>query len=327
VNITRREFGKKIIASAAALGTSLYFPAILKAEANQESIVVVARSDTLRRIDDDIRKESAAKILNEAVMRIAGKSPAQSAWKSLFSPKETVGIKVSCLPGKKLSSSKSLVYAIVDGLRLAGLDADHIYIWERTNRELVRAGFEISRDGVQVLGTDGLSRGGYSSRIEYAGSVGTCFSRIMEKVDALVNVPVLKDHDIAGASIGMKNFFGAIYNPNKFHSNNCNPYIADLSTHRFIKDRLRLIVCDASRVQVNNGPAYYENYAWEYGGLLVSRDPVALDYLGWQIIEKRRKELNLKSLKEAGREPKYIMTADRLQLGHANERYINKLEI
>jgi hypothetical protein len=86
-------------------------------------------------------------------------------------------------------------------------------------------------------------------------------------------------------------------------------------------------VCDASRVQVNNGPAYYGEYAWEYGGLLVSRDPVALDYLGWRIIENRRRETKLKSLKEAGREPKYIITAAQLKLGHADEKNIKRIEI
>ena len=325
--ITRREFGKKIITSAAAAGLSFYCPGVLVSAPKAPGIVAAARDDRLKRIDNDLRQEVAAEILNEALLKITGQKSPVAAWKSLFSPGEVVGIKVSCLPGKKLSSSRGLVYAIVDGLRLAGIEVNDIYIWERTERELVRAGFKVSRSGVRVLGTDSLSGGGYSSAIEFARSVGTCFSRLMEQVDALVNVPVLKDHDVAGVSIGMKNYFGAIHNPNKFHPDNCDPYIADLSTHRFIKNKQRLVVCDASRVQLNNGPAYYEEYATEYGGLLVSRDPVALDYLGWGIIEKHRRELKLNSLEEAGRRPKYIMTAAGLGLGYADEKNINVINI
>jgi len=61
--------------------------------------------------------------------------------------------------------------------------------------------------------------------------------------------------------------------------------------------------------------------------ILVSQDPVALDYIGWQIIEKRRMEIGLKPLKAVGREPKYILTAARLKLGNIDEKYIRKIEI
>ncbi|MCP4218818.1 MAG: DUF362 domain-containing protein [bacterium] len=172
------------------------------------------------------------------------------------------------------------------------------------------------------MGTDHYNGSGYSNDIEFSGSVGTCFSRIAERVDTLISVPVLKDHDIAGVSIGMKNFYGAIHNPNKFHGNCCDPYVAEICNHRFIKDKLRLTVCDATRAQYNNGPAFFQRYAWEYGGLLVSRDPVALDYVGWQMIEEKRKKEGLKSLKNCKREPTYIKTAEKLGLGHAN---INKI--
>ena len=149
----------------------------------------------------------------------------------------------------------------------------------------------------------------------------------MELVDSHISIPVLKDHDIAGVSIGMKNFYGAIYNPNKFHFNRCDPYVADLMNFPIIKDKLKLIVCDATRVQVNNGPAYYPRYGWEYGGLLVSCDPVALDYIGWQIIEKRRAELKLKSLQKSGREPTYIHRAAELKLGHTDPKMIKIIDI
>jgi uncharacterized protein (DUF362 family) len=326
MKLTRREFGKQVVYSAAALSASLSFPTFLIPSAAR-SRVVIARSEKLKRVNHQLSKENAAHFLDLALVKITGHSSPAAAWRSLFSPGESIGIKLSCLPGKPLSSGHGLVMAIVQGLKAAGLKEKNIYIWERTNRELERAGFAISRSGLKIEGTDAYLGDGYSDNIEFAGSVGTRFSRIMEKVDALINVPVLKDHDLAGVSISMKNFYGAIYNPNKFHRNNCDPYVAELSTHPMIKDKLRLIVCDASRVQVNNGPAFYPKYAWEYGGILVSQDPVALDYIGWQIIEKQRKELGLKPLKAVDREPKYILTAARLKLGNIDEKYIRKIEI
>jgi uncharacterized protein (DUF362 family) len=326
MKMTRREFGKKVLLSTAGLGASLYLPG-MPSFMEKESIVVLARSDELRRVGNQIKKSAAARYLNRAMRKITHSTSSTAAWKSLFSAKEKIGIKLSCLPGMPLSSSKELVMAIVDGLVSAGVKGENIYVWERTARELQGAGFKITQSGINIVGTDYFYGDGYSKSIEISGSVGTCFSQIVYAVDALISVPVLKDHDIAGVSIGMKNFYGAVYNPNKFHGNRCDPYVADLCNHPFIKNKLRLTVCDATRVQVHNGPAFYPKYAWEYGGLLVSRDPVALDYIGWQIIEERRKALGLKSLKMSGREPSYIKSAEKLKLGRADMKYIRKIEI
>ncbi len=326
MSMTRREFSKTVLSSVAGVGASLYLPG-MPSPAEKESIVAIARSAKLQRVGSQVSKAAAADYLNRSMKRITGAPSAVSAWKSLFSGKETVGIKLSCLPGMPLSSGKGLVMAIVDGLRSAGVRGENIYIWERTGRELKGAGFKISHVGLNVVGSDYFSNAGYSESIVFSGSVGTCFSKIMERVDAVISVPVLKDHDIAGVSIGMKNFYGAIYNPNKFHGNRCDPYVADLCNHPIIRDKLRLTVCDATRVQVNNGPAFYPKYAREYGGLLVSRDPVALDYTGWQIIEELRKEMGLKPLEAVDREPTYILSAAKLGLGRADAKHIKKINI
>ncbi len=312
--ITRRSFNKRMVLATAGLAGVLSVPYLVMPTGGK-SRVIIARSEMLKRMHNQLAKERVAPFLDRAVQKLTGQNSRGAAWKSLVSPGERVGIKLSCLPGPGLSSSYGLVMAIVDGLMAGGVKENNILLWERTDRELVRAGFALSGSGLRVQGTDAYDGDGYGDNIEFAYSVGTRFSRIMEEVDALINVPVLKDHDLSGVSISMKNFYGAIYNPNKFHRNNCNPYIAELNSHSLIKDKLRLIVCDGSRIQVNNGPAYFPRYAVEYGAILVSQDPVALDFAGWQIIEKERQRLQLPTLKAVEREPKYILTAETLKLG------------
>lgn len=62
-------------------------------------------------------------------------------------------------------------------------------------------------DGIQCFGTDELPGGGYEAEPQLSGSVGTCFSKIISRLcTAIINVPVLKDHDLAGISVAMKNF-------------------------------------------------------------------------------------------------------------------------
>ena len=309
------------------LAVSRLFPEPLCASLGEPSRVVVARDRGLVRERNLVKRETAAYHLNRGIQHLTGQLSELSAWRSLFSPRERIGIKLSCLPGIPLSSSRGLVEAIVDGLVSAGVPSHNIIIWERTGRELKEAGYRLSDKGLRVKGTDGFSDGGYSRNIEFAGQVGTCFSVIMEQVDALINVPVLKDHDIAGLSAGMKNFYGAIFNPNKYHGNRCSPYVADLSTHRFIRDKLRLVVVDATRMQLHNGPAFFSRYALDYGGMILGTDPVAVDAICWRILDAERVHAGLKPIALDGRRPDYIDVAREHGLGHAEEKWIERMDI
>jgi uncharacterized protein (DUF362 family) len=326
MTLSRRGFTKALLVSGAALAATP-FRARAQVAPGEASRVALAVSPRLRRVGNDIPGEPAREFLDRALLALTGKSDPAAAWASLFSPHELVGIKVSCLPGRMLSTSPALTAAIVAGLLAAGLQKKNIIVWERSSRELENAGYAISRSGLRTMGSDELPGGGYGDRFAVAGSVGTIFSRIMEDIDALISVPVLKDHDLAGVSIAMKNMYGAIFNPNKFHANRCDPFVADLCSHPLVKGKLRLAVCDASRVQIHNGPAYFPSYAREYGGLLVSRDPVALDFCGWTVIDGLRREAGLPTLAAAGREPAYIRTAARLGLGRADPGLIRRIDI
>lgn len=326
MTLTRRAFARALLCSGAALAAPAFAPLPLAGQ-DGPSPVAQAVSPRLRRAGEDMPAAAAGEFLDRCLKAVTGKGDAAAAWSSLFSPHETVGIKVSCLPGRMLSTSRSLTAAIVTGLLGAGLQKKNIIVWERSSRELEDAGYAISRAGLRIMGSDELPGRGYGDRLAVAGSVGTVFSRILEEIDALISVPVLKDHDLAGVSIAMKNMYGAIFNPNKFHANHCDPFVADLCSHPLIRGKLRLAVCDASRVQYHNGPAYFPRYAGEFGGLLVSRDPVALDACGWAIIESLRKQAGLPSLAAGGREPAYIRSAARLGLGRADPGQIRRIDL
>ncbi|MEW6357967.1 MAG: DUF362 domain-containing protein [Planctomycetota bacterium] len=313
----RREFAKLGIKTLGAGMVSR--PFILSALAggqteNRFPVVTVARNEKIFGHEGVIDQRLLSTILHESVKRATGESSPEAAWSSRFSKRDVVGIKVNSLAGAGLWSHVELVNAIIDGLRMAGVRDENILIWDRLSRELTGAGFTInrSRSGVQCFGTDGA----YEESPEVQGSVGSCFSMIVtRKCTALVNVPVLKDHDLAGVTLGLKNFFGAINNPNKYHDNNCDPYVADLNSVRHIRKKLRLTICDGLIAQCDGGPAHKPDRAWKYAGLLVSTDPVALDWVGAQVIDARRKETGLPPLAKVNRPPKHILTAAKAGLG------------
>ncbi len=290
--------------------------------------VVVAKNGAVIDAQGKPNAAEIARLLDDSVAAATGKSDARAAWASLFGKKDVVGIKVNCLAGRGLSSHPELVAAIVGGLAGAGVSKENIIVWDRLERELAGAGFS-SRTigGARALGTD--SRGaGYEDDIEFSGEIGSCFSRILSRLcTAIVNVPVLKDHDLSGVSLGMKNFYGAIHNPNKYHDNNCDPYIADLNAHPLIAKKLRLVVCDGLKGQYHGGPAFRPQWTWPAATLVVGTDPVAVDRIGLGLIEQKRDDVGMGSLKDVGREAKHIRTAAERGLGVGDIEKISRIAV
>jgi uncharacterized protein (DUF362 family) len=284
-------------------------PAPAQQAASAKSRVVIARDDLLRGSGSAIDSRRMLALLDRAMQTLFNRDHANEAWSRLVRPGDKVGLKVNALGGRGLCSNLQLVEAICERLQQAGIKASDIVVWDRESDELERAGFHLSTggSGVQCFGTDRVD---YEQELVTHGSVGSRLSRILtQRCNVLINVPVLKDHDGAGVTIALKNMYGVIHNPNKYHPNGCNPYIADLNMLPEIRSRMRLTICDATTAQYEGGPAYKPEYSWKQNALLVSQDPVALDYTGWQIIERKRAETGLKTLEAEGRAPHYIATA------------------
>jgi uncharacterized protein (DUF362 family) len=307
----RRDFLKQCFTGAAVLRASGTMGLLAPAQqaASAKSRVVIARDDLLRGTGSTVDSRRMLGLLDRAMQTLCDRDHAVEAWSKLVRPGDKVGLKVNALGGRGLSSNLQLIEAICGRLQEAGIKAGDIVVWDRDSDELERAGFHLSMggSGVQCFGTDRVD---YEPELVAHGSVGSRLSRILtQRSNVLINVPVLKDHDGAGVTIALKNMYGVIHNPNKYHPNGCNPYIADLNMLPEIRTRMRLTICDATTAQYEGGPAYKPQYSWRHNALIVSQDPVALDYTGWQIIERKRAEKGLKTLEAEGRAPHYIATA------------------
>jgi len=335
---TRRQFLGRAGAAACSFAVSGAQPGCAEStgrSAKPPARVVIARDEALTRGQVAEHRELLSKLLNAAMQKLTGASDAAAAWRRYFKPSDRIGIKVNTLG---LSTQPAVVDAIVAGLRSTGVPAQNIIIWDRFDVELTQAGFKLNKSstGVQCRGTDAQSCGsGYQRNIEVSGRIGSCFSKIVaEEVNALISVPVLKDHNLAGVSLGMKNFFGAIHNPNKYHPNTydehgCDPYIADVVAHRFIAPKWRLTVCDATRAQYHAGPTRNPGFAWPFGGMLVGADFVATDAVATDLLEKQRAAKGRKPLarEKRPRPAKHIATAAARGLGVADLSKIERIEL
>lgn len=262
-------------------------------------------------------KESQYRQLLEAGFQaLSGGSDFRPYLKKLF-PGGTVGMKANCLSpfnSTSVSLANAMTHILMEG---AGIAENNVIVWERGSHELKEVGYTLNASsfGPRCLGTDANGIG-YDDMFYSCGKVNSMVSRIVtQMIDHSINLPVLKDHSLAGLSAGLKNMYGAVHNPNKYHADNCNPFAAEISALEPIKKKHRLTIIDAGRVQYDKGPSFDRNSVAYYGGVIISADPIAVDRVALEILEKSRATHKKPSLADDGRPVKYLKSGEDIGLG------------
>lgn len=114
---------------------------------------------------------------------------------------------------------------------------------------------------------------------------------IFQKATAIINVRPARTHHWSGIGGCIKNPIMYSSRPSDYHPDSC----ADLATlwdHFNLRKRVKLNILLMLNPQFHTvGPHSYANkYVWEYKGILVSQDPVAVDAIGLSIIQAKRCE-------------------------------------
>jgi uncharacterized protein (DUF362 family) len=282
-----------------------------------KSRVVIIRAPGVWASDGALVPESIARMTDLGFRLLTGRQDSRESARAVFTPEDRIGIKINTIGGRALSTRPETALSLARWLSRNGVEERDVTIWDRTNRELREAGYGITagRDSLRILGTDD-ARAGYGKTLVSHREVGSLFSTIQtDDITASISLAVLKDHGLAGITAGMKNYFGAIHNPNKYHDSHCDPYVAQVFDTPQVKGKHRLTVIDALLVQYHRGPSYHPRWAERHGSLIFSLDPVAADRAGWDLIESLRKSKGLPSLEEEGRTPLYLATAEKMGLG------------
>jgi uncharacterized protein (DUF362 family) len=145
-----------------------------------------------------------------------------------------------------------------------------------------------------------------------------------DMITALINVPMVKDHRIAGITCAMKNHYGSIFVPDDLHKNQCDPYIAELNAAPVVREKTRLILVDGLRALFNGGPRDHEQYRWRLNTIIAGTDPVAIDTLAGKIIDEKRDD---KDMPPQMPKAHYIQSAAKLGLGTNDLTQIDLKEI
>jgi hypothetical protein len=189
-----------------------------------------------------------------------------------------------------------------------------------TDTQLDIAGFENGRDvcspemarhvagyDPDVFTTMGFCAPQHSPRDDrrFRSHLSMIVSRLVDKV---INLPVLKDHRSAGVTLALKNMSHGMNNnvarshlglqahgfgPTSTHlsgPNQCNTFIPTAVAQPRLRQKVALHILDGLIGVYEGGPGCWNKTwgTWRHNGLFFATDPVALDHIGWDIIDAKR---------------------------------------
>lgn len=241
--------------------------------------------------DDDLDGEIIEGMIARALVELTGDRDPSRALAALIpgvdDPAARFGIKVNCV-NRHLPSHPAVTTAFARLLCTAGAAPDRVIVFDRTDGELFECGYPVGDgDFFRCIGSDHAGAG-YEDRPDLAGGAVRLSAIVTGGVDHLVSLPVLKNHQMAGVTLSLKNQFGSIDRPEALHGDqrDCSPGIAELNALPALRDRFRLALIDATFATCVSGLGARPDFAPM--ALLVSADPVAADWAGQELINRRR---------------------------------------
>lgn len=130
---------------------------------------------------------------------------------------------------------------------------------------------------------------------------------VTRMVNKFITIPVLKDHRSAGVTLALKNLshgmnnnvarshIGGIYrreNPEVSNPNQCNTFIPLAVSHQPMRQKSTLHIMDGLIGVYEGGPGCWNASwgTWQRKSLFFATDPVAMDHVGWDIVDAKRAE-------------------------------------
>lgn len=107
---------------------------------------------------------------------------------------------------------------------------------------------------------------------------------------ALINVPSVKVHAICGIAVSLKNYINFVSNCSQYHEES-GRRLGSIWRQPEIEGKTRLIVVDMLRPYAAHGPQVEPQYRWNYCGILLATDPVAVDTVCLAICQNKRDQL------------------------------------
>ena len=256
-----------------------------------------------------------AELVRGGLSRFTGQANAKSAWLSLISTQDIIGVKVFSAPGASSGTRPAVVAAVIESLLEAGLPAGQIIVWDKRLVDLRLAGYsELARQyGVRLAGAvdegfDGerfysnpiLGRLVYGDlefgrRGEGVGRNSHVTKLLTREITKVVNITPLLNHNAAGVSGALYGLaLGSVDNVLRFENpEQLATAVPEIYALPEVGDRVILNIVDALICQYRGEERTLLHYSAVLNQLWFSTDPVALDILALAELNRHNKDRKL----------------------------------
>lgn len=306
--------------------------------------------------------EPIRQMMTKGMMELTGAADARAAWKLFVEPGDVVGIKVNPVGSPHVISCPEVLREIIAQVTAAGVKPQDIIVYDRYRRQFLSAGFDkwlpekvrwmhAAEDYEEIqqaiegydpdhymdmaLVRPGYDIGNLTARRSYAAQF------ITRHVNKLINLPVLKDHQSAGVTLALKNMsHGLVNNVSRSHAtttmNTCGAFIPAVVSMPVIRNKAVLHVLDGIKALYHGGPGARPQFVWEHKTMYFATDPVSLDRIGWEEIDKKRVAVGMPTLNLdrpdkfstfLQRQPEHVEIAGAMGLGEWNRAKIELKQI
>ncbi len=293
------------------------------------------------------RRDVVQQMVDCAITNLTQKPSVSAAWLSLVSTQDTVGIKVFSEPGPNSGTRPAVVAAVIQGLIAAGLPPKHIIVWDKLRANLLLAGYYklVDRFGVRVAGS---AEAGYDEKTFYDtplignlvwgdlefGKKGEGVGRksfvsklVSTGMTKIINITPMMNNNEVGV---FGNLFsladGSVDNFARFESDRDRlaRAIPEIYALPSLSDRVVLNITDTLICQYQGEERSLLHYSAILNQLRFSRDPVALDVLSLQELDRQRQ---LAKVPDSSVDPELYNNAALLELGVCDLKKIDIVEL
>lgn len=266
---------------------------------------VVEVADGRAIVNNRVSQPIVHQMLERGLKELTGENSVAAAYAKFIEPTDVVGIKINPSGAPACCSSPELVREIIDGVHSAGVPLKNILVYDRFGYEIDLGSYQaLMPIGIDIIGVqdDLLDASGYEPNIycdmNFFGEWETrsyMASIVANRLDKVINVPTMKDHSASGITGCLKNVaYGTFNNVARSHKEPysfTNPLIGVMCTVEPLRSKVVLNIMDGMRMVWHGGPlTQNQKFIYPAGVLLVSTDPVAMDTIEMEAIEKKRAE-------------------------------------
>ncbi len=257
-------------------------------------------------VGNRVTQSIVRRMLEQAMTELTGEKSVRDAWGKFIDPTDIVGIKINPSGAPACCSSPEIIREIIDAVALVGVPLRNIVVYDRYSYEMDIGSYQtLLPTGVRIVGIqDAFTVGmdGYEPNIycdaNFFGEWETrsyMASIVAHEVTKIINVPTMKDHSASGVTGALKNLaYGTFNNVARTHQpphSFTNPLIGLMCTVEPLRSRSVLHIMDGMRLVWHGGPlTQVQDFIEQPGILMVATDPVAMDTVELEAIDKTRRE-------------------------------------